>query len=360
MCSHLATPSLGVLEGSNYLPAGHWAASMDFRYFNSRQDLLGSTPQKRPIIYGNTHVYASDFGVSYAVNDNFDVTVGVPVQYGTRETSMEHNFMTDQLHTTRATGFGDMRVVGEYWLFDPKQNGTRNIALGIGVRAPTGEHDLKDDFYRGTTRVERPVDPAIQPGTGGWGLIVTGHAYSSLEFTRYPSTHWLQNTYAYLEGTYVVTPQEYNHTQSPTGDELALTGGQKTLIYDSIPDEFLARGGLTQVIWPSQGLAFSAGLRWEGVPGHDLVGGSDGWRLPGASFSFEPGLSFTRGGNIFSVAVPVALYRIAYKSEAFDRSPNPYPNVDAIADWQLIVTYTHEFGPGAAASSSPPGPPGKK
>lgn len=336
------TPSLGV-EDTNYLPAGHWEASSAFRYYNSRQDVLGDEPLKHAIIYANTHIYELDLGTTYAVSDRFDLTMDIPIQYGTRETAQEHNFMSPALHTMRAVGFGDMQFRGDYWLFDPKHCSERNIALGIGGRFPTGENDLTDYSYRATGKKMRPVDPAIQPASGGYALIVEGHAYSSLSFKSLPSTSWLKDTYAYADGTYVVTPQEYNGVQSPTGDERALTGGQKTLTYDSIPDEFLTRAGLEEMVLPSKGVAVSAGLRWEGVPAHDLVGGSNGWRLPGASLSFEPGISYTRGKDRFSVYVPIALYRVAYKSVAFDHSPNPNPDLAAIADWQLIVTYTHEF-----------------
>ena len=342
MCAHLVTPSLGVLD-TNYLPAERWEAEAAFRYYNSRQDVLGDMPLKHPITYANTHIYELDLGVTYAVTDRFDLTMDIPIQYGTRKTSIEQNFMSPTLHTMHAFGFGDMQLRGDFWLFDPKGCSDRNIALGLGARFPTGEDDLTDYSYRATGKIKRPVDPAIQPGTGGYGIILESHGYSSLFFKGLPSTSWLKNTYAYADGTYIVTPQEYNGVQSPTGDEPALTGGRKTAIIDSIPDEFLTRAGLEQMVLPSQGVAVSAGVRWEGVPGHDLIGGSSGWRLPGASLSFEPGISYTRGKNTFSVYVPIALYRVAYASAAFDHSPNPNPDLAAIADWQLIVTYTHQF-----------------
>src|SRR3982074_586103 len=55
--------------------------------------------------------------------------------------------------------------------------------------------------------------------------------------------------------------------------------------------------------------AVSLAGRWEGIPSHDLIGGSDGYRLPGYSVSIEPGVSISRGKDSLAVSVPVAGYR---------------------------------------------------
>ncbi|HEY4282560.1 MAG TPA: hypothetical protein VGM62_05800, partial [Chthoniobacterales bacterium] len=152
-----------------------------------------------------------------------------------------------------------------------------------------------------------------------------------------------QNTYAYADGVYRVTPQEFSHTQSVIGDEKALTLGLKGLTYDSIDDQFLARVGMSQALWPSLGLYASAGVRFEGVPKHDLIGGSDGFRLPGNSRSFEPALTLTRGNQSFSVSVPIAFHRYGSSAIAFEKAGGVGPGFDTIADWQLIVSYTRQF-----------------
>src|ERR1700737_1399876 len=72
VCAHLVTPSLGV-DGGSVLPAGHWSASVAFRYYNSRQDVLGDEPLDHAIVYANTHVYGFDLSAAYAVTDRFDL-----------------------------------------------------------------------------------------------------------------------------------------------------------------------------------------------------------------------------------------------------------------------------------------------
>src|SRR5438128_11147981 len=101
------------------LPAGQWSASVAFRYYNSCQDVLWDEPLDHPIVYANTHVYGFDLSTTYAVTDRFDLTLEIPFQYGTRQTSAEHNFMSMTLHTMRAGGLGDMRLTGSFWLLDP-------------------------------------------------------------------------------------------------------------------------------------------------------------------------------------------------------------------------------------------------
>ncbi len=342
MCAHLATPGLGV-EGTNYLPAGHWWLTSSFRYYNSRQDVLGDQPLDHPLVYANTHVYEFDFSATYALTDRFDLTVEGPLTYGSRETSVEHDFNSSTLHTMHAFGPGNIRLSAECYVFEPRKTPDRNIAFGLGVEFPTGIDDAEDYSFRATGKVLRPVDPAIQPAQGGWGILAEVHAYSSLYFPELPDTKWLQNTFLFADGLYVATPQQYSHTQSVIGDEPELTEGLYGLIHDSIVDEYLARVGVSQVLWPSAGLSGGVGLRFEGVPKYDIIGKSDGFRLPGNSLSFEPSLTLTRSNQSFTVSVPIAVHRYGGNAVAFEKAGSTGPGFDTIADWQLILSYTRQF-----------------
>ena len=337
------TPSLGV-DGGSVLGAGQWSASVALRYYNSRQDVLGDVPQAHPIIYANTHVVGWVVTATYAATDRLDLTLELPFQYGTRETSAEHNYMSPALHTMEAGGIGDPRLRADYWLVDPKKSQSRNISLGLGIAIPIGVDNAEDYSYRASGKILRPVDPAIQPADGGWDISLATHAFTSLYF---PSLSWsksFKNTWAYLDAIYVFTPQETNNTEPPIGDELKqLFGSSKGLRHDSIPDQWLVRAGLSQVIWPAKGLSASVGIRWEGVPAYDVIGGSNGWRLPGNTVSIEPGLSWTPGKDSFSVFVPIAVHRHASESAPFRALGIPGPGLATIADWELIVSYTHTF-----------------
>jgi len=112
---------------------------------------------------------------------------------------------------------------------------------------------------------------------------------------------------------------------------------------DSVPDQSMVRGGLARAIWPKVGLSGSFGAQWEGIPSHDLIGGSDGWRLPGYSVSIEPGVSISRGKDYVSVTAPVAVYRYGLNSVPLVRTRIPFVGIASFADFQINVTYSHEF-----------------
>ena len=139
---------------------------------------MGDEPLDHPLVYANTHVYALDFSATYAVTDRFDITLDGPLQYGTRQTWIEHNPASMKLHTMEAFGPGNTRIIPEVYFFEPRKTPDRNISLGFGVEFPVGVDNAKDYSYRANNKVLRPVDPAIQPSDGGWGIIGSIHAFT--------------------------------------------------------------------------------------------------------------------------------------------------------------------------------------
>ena len=86
------------------------------------------------------------------------------------------------------------------------------------------------------------------------------------------------NVFAYAQGIYLSNPRDINHVQQPTGNEPDFTLGEFGYIFNSVPDQYLARAGVGYLIWPKFGLLLSLGGRLEGVPVEDLIGDSRGWR----------------------------------------------------------------------------------
>lgn len=104
--------------------------------------------------------------------------------------------------------------------------------------------------------MRRPVDPAIQPGDGGWGIVAQLSGFQKI----------YTNTFAYAQGIYLINPRDINHVQQPTGNEPDFTLGEFGYIFNSVPDQYLARAGIGYLIWPKMGLSVSLGARLEGVP----------------------------------------------------------------------------------------------
>ena len=307
-------------------------ATVAYRYFHSFRDFNANGDEVNiPFIKNDTYVDLWDVSATYAVTKRISLTLELPIQYGSRTNSAEHDGV--HVHTMRAAGIGDMRLSANFWLLNTDKHPDQNISLGLGVKAPTGDDAASDYSFRPTGPELRPVDPAIQPGDGGWGIILSGNAFAKV----------YRNTFAYINGFYLINPRETNGVHTVNFDVPPFTHGDKGLMFDSVPDQSMVRGGLAAAIWPKIGLSGSLGARWEGIPSHDLIGGSDGWRLPGYSVSIEPGISISHGKEYLSVTAPVAVYRYGMVSVPFARTHDPLGGVASFADFQINVTYSHEF-----------------
>jgi hypothetical protein len=198
---------------------------------------------------------------------------------------------------TQASGLGDIRLVTDMWLFDPPESARGNTLLGIGIELPTGKKDVKDNFHAldaTTGRIvqqRRNVDQSIQPGDGGYAIMLELYAYRQFS----------DRLTGYVNGSYNITPQEKSGVQTNRSNPFEAEM--------SILDTYFARAGLELNAIPRLGLTLSLGARIEGVPVHDLIGGSEGFRRPGYAIAVEPGAVLSHRTWTASLYVPVALYR---------------------------------------------------
>jgi len=324
--ARLLAPSLGALgsccsytEESPYLQPNHLAAGVSFRWLHSFREFHGDQElpyPTDPALYANTHVYGFDAAVTYQATPRLSLTLEIPAQVGDRTSYYEHDFV--HKFTTRASGLGDIKLIATSWLWDPEKARKGNVALGLGVKFPSGKYDATDIFHQPTGPVVRPVDPAIQPGDGGWGIVFEIAGFQQL-FT---------NAYAY-------------------GNEPDFTLGKFGYIFNSVPDQYLGRAGIGYLIWPKWGLFVTLGTRLEGVPVEDLIGGSRGWRNAGYAFSIEPGLGMDYGRFSFAVTAPVAVHRHASKNLT-DIQVSKELNTDfggnaAFADYLITTSVSWRF-----------------
>ena len=291
-------------EGTPYLQPHQWLATVSYRWLHSFREFHGDHElpyPTTPILYANTHIHGFDLSATYQATSRFSVTLELPIQEGDRTSYYEHDFV--HRHTMEAGGIGDVRLIGNFWLLNPEHHHNQNISLGLGVKMPTGDDNAKDISYFAKGPTLRPVDPAIQPGDGGWGIIAELSAFQSV----------YKNIYAYLQGIYLINPRDSNGVEQ-TQNAPDFTLGQFGYSFNSVPDQYLARAGLGYVLWPKIGLTFSLGSRVEGVPVKDLIGDNHGWRTPGYAFYIEPGLSISKGRYSFAVTGPVAIHRHANRN----------------------------------------------
>ncbi|MFC5411657.1 hypothetical protein ACFPMF_20210 [Larkinella bovis] len=343
---HMSCALPGTASSADFFKqrTGRWQVNMGYRYFRSFRHFKGDVEQKERLEQ-NTEVinlsHALDLGITYLATPRLSFTVNLPLQYNDRSSLYEHygnavsvNPDQKRFHTY-SKGIGDVRISGSYWLVDPAKQSRVNLALGAGIKLPTGNPGVTDDFHKLDNEkrdyvVHKPVDQSIQLGDGGVGLSIEGQGYAQLT----------SGLVAYVSGYYLFNPRETNNVlRNPESTTIDPVTG-----YFSVADQFAARLGLSQSLAFVPGLAVMLGGRVEGIPSSDVFGGSQGFRRPGYIVSVEPGLSYMRGKFSASATVPVALYRNRIKSYSDKLDPLGLRHGDAaFADYSVSVSLSRWF-----------------
>ena len=145
-----------------------------------------------------------------------------------------------------------------------------------------------------------PVNPSIQLGDGGTGIITELNTFYVLN----GNINFYGNFY------YLINPRDHNGTSNLLGRRPTT----QSLIYqvksggdiNSVPDQYTVRVGANLKLdkW-----LLSAGFRNEGIPVHDLIGASNGSRRAGHNTSIEPGINYSmRKASVYAY-VPVIISR---------------------------------------------------
>lgn len=305
--------------GEAYQRSGEWDLSLDYRRLVSNEYFVGtqSSPTlapggSPPVFHINTFVAS----VGYAIDDRIRIRASLPFQTATLTRTWPDKLVHDQ----HATGIGDASVLGDVWLFSPRAHQDGNVAIGLGVKAPTGSHTVASTYYAASGPVAFPADQTIQPGDGGWGALFEGQAFQRIS----------ERTIAYASGSYMASPKSRSDVQSSPNS------GQ----YWSVPDVFSARLGTAFAALPDQGLSISLGGRTDGIPVHDIAGGGDATTLKRSAYILyaEPGMSFTHGAGVFTLSVPYRLRVDRVKSE-LEQSTNAL-NGGGFAKYLVFAGYT--------------------
>lgn len=291
-------------EGAD-VEANPWLASVAYRYLHSFRHFVGDVEQVQRAVAGNqviNHSHFIDFGMQYRIGSHWDVAVTLPFVTSTRS---QIGGTPSVRFETQASGIGDARLTGYYWIFDPKANPRGNIQLGLGLKAPTGDDNVQGTFLGTTASSVHAVDQSIQPGDGGWGVALEVNAFRQI----------LPRTVAFIQASYLLNPEDTNDTV--TGryrNDPNRAGYYENLM--SIPDQYFARGGFGYTVVPKWGLTVSLAGRLEGIPVEDILGSSNGFRRPGFGVSIDPGIQVAHGRYTFNINVPFALYRNRERSVA--------------------------------------------
>jgi hypothetical protein len=307
--------------GEAYQRTSEWQLTLAYRRLVSNEFFVGTTQDPAAGPGGQAPVFKIHTFIAnaaYAFHDRYRVSLSVPVSTGS-----ETRLWPDSVkRTQRATGIGDVSVVGEAWVLEPRTHQSGNVSLGLGFKAPTGSHTIAGRFYTATSATAFPATAQIQPGDGGWAVLLQGQGFQQLA----------SRVTAYAFGSYMVSPKARSDVRrNPTG---ALW---------SVPDVYSARLGAAFLALPEQGLTMSLGGRIDGIPVHDLFGGGDDDTVkPSAIVAFaDPGLSFTRGRGTWTASIPYRVYVDREKSVQEQRSGGL--NGGGFAKYLVFLSYTHRL-----------------
>ena len=311
---------------STDLRAGEWQVAVDYRYLHADRFFVGSqqtTPPKQffgqPLII---NVHTANLNVTYAASDRISVRLTVPVSYG----SQSRFYADTARHIARAGGIGDVGLVGTVWLLNPRTHTKGNLAIGAGIKFPTGNYKFAAAYFDSTgNSVQFPVDQSIELGDGGWGVILQGQAFRQVT----------PRAFVYFTGSNLVSPR--NQT-----DVVRAPIAPGSAVHVSVPDVYTGRLGLSYGLLPERGLSVSLGGRVDGIPYHDLIGKSDGFRRPGYIVFLDPAVALERGASTFTVGTPIRMFaRLA--SANLLKGPGGSIGSGDLAGVLMFVGYARRF-----------------
>jgi hypothetical protein len=285
-----------------------WELNLNNRYFKSYKHFVGTEEQKHRIEEESNvinYAYELDVTATRTINSRWSVALTLPIMAFGRTSLYEHDGQTR--HATHSFGIGDVRVSAYRWMFDPKTSHKGNLQLGLGIKLPTGAYNYTDYFYKkADSSVLGPVDQSIQPGDGG-----TGITFELNSFYNFSHKVGIYGSFFYLSN-----PREVNGTSTARGGTPNATAKKYNTDVMSVPDLFMTRAGVSYMV---NKFTFSGGVRVEGLPSSDLIGGDRGFRRPGYIISAEPSVTLVTKKASFNLSVPFALKRNRTQSNSDKR-----------------------------------------
>src|SRR5215510_751802 len=298
---------------------GQWTLSIGYRGIRSARHFVGTVEQKErqeeaTAVVNKVHLF--DVAVGYALTPRVTLTASVPIIFAKRKNGSNPG------RIFHSSGIGDISLGARMWLIRPPSETRQNIAFGFGIKLPTGKPDVTNTFMTATGPVTSVADQSIQLGDGGVGVVFDMQAFKAVKFMTF-----------FGAGTYLVNPRNTN------GVRTGRSRPSESIM--SVADQYAARIGVAVPSPRIRGLSMSFAGRIEGVSVRDIIGKSEGFRRPGYAISVEPGFTYTRGRDTWSISMPIAVERNRRRSVpdiADGRAGDA-----AFADNLLIIGYSRRF-----------------
>jgi hypothetical protein len=329
-------------SAGGYLAPKHWQFTLDYRHLYSFRHYVGSVEQVYRL-QGRSEVRNRinlvDAGLTYQITPRFSVEGNIPVEWASRRYYIAAGSLgpgspgSSIIGDFGLSGVGDISFLGQVWIWDPTKNPSHNIQIGLGVQMPTGRDNIQNHLVEipGQPAINATADYSIQPGIGVWAIPVSVASFQAIS----------KSTQAYFNGSYLVTPSETNGVANASPPGFPAPAPQNAQV--SAADEYLLQLGVAYSVAKVHGLTVTGGLRKEGVPAHDLIGGDEGFRRPGYAVSLEPGVLYSMHGghDLITANIDRAVYRNRIASVP-DMELHTHGDA-AFADWLWLASFQHRF-----------------
>jgi hypothetical protein len=311
-----------------FLQPGHFQLTIGERHQFSYQHYVGDVYQEYRAqlhnqVENRINIVTADLMYQWTPRISFEINI--PFLFASRKTQ-------NSPIKYAAQGIGDTILAANAWVLNPKKAHRGNASVGIGLLAPTGNDDVQNTVNSNTTgagpavEVTAPVDYSIQPGNGGYGMVMQWQGFRAV------GNHLI----FYTDGDYIASQGDTNGVRRSASTTTPLEN------YVARSDQYLLEAGVSVPIEQVRGLAVVFGPRDEGVPARNLFPNSnDGFRRPGFAVSAGPGVQYGRGSNILSASIFKAIHR--------DRTTSVPDEVygthgdAAFAQYVWLASYTHRF-----------------
>jgi len=303
-------PGIGGQIGP-YLHKGEWQIDGNFTRFETGDEYRGYDQRQDHMSTGTQVLEGGDtldLQGAYGLTRRINLTVDAPIVLWSHWSTVLAGTRYDQ----KAHGLADIMVGGRMWLFNCESHTDQNLALGLALRLPTGESNYQVPYpnSQGKDISDRPVFPAIQPGSGAWGLRLSVEGFRQFRHLS-----------VYGTGMYLFSLKSQNDTLA-LGAALNPAGPQAVaanLRYLSTPDSYLFNAGVAVPIPHVRGIAALFAGRIVGVPVYNVLTSTSGFRQPGYFVTVNPGLSWDTRFASYNITVPLRVHQ--YVGPDFTGSP---------------------------------------
>lgn len=148
-------------------PVGGWGFGLRSEIINndafSTEQLEDFAASGLEGVHSIDRITSTSLSVSYGVTDKLSVNARLPYikRENIREGEIEDGVPEAHTHGD-SSGFGDLLVLGQYQVSNSEKT---NVSVQFGLKAPTGETDVKDiDGVKFETE--------FQPGSGSWDFLL--------------------------------------------------------------------------------------------------------------------------------------------------------------------------------------------